>query len=81
MEDLRPEEPSDAGVQERLADTAHEEGARTLADEATARLAASGFSDEQIRRWAEVFVATEGSGDPEEFIAWIVDQEHEPGQS
>jgi hypothetical protein len=77
VEDLRPEEPSDAGVEERVADAAHEEGARILADEASARLAASGFTDEQIRRWAEVFVATEGSGDPEEFIAWIVEQEHE----
>jgi hypothetical protein len=76
VEDLRPEEPSDAGVEERVADAAHEEGARILADEASARLAASGFTDEQIRRWAEVFVATEGSGDPEEFIAWIVQQEH-----
>lgn len=64
-------------MQEREADAAHEEGARILADEASARLAASGFTDEQIRRWAEVFVATEGSGDPEEFIAWIVEQEHE----
>ncbi|HEX3622561.1 MAG TPA: hypothetical protein VHT97_09615 [Acidimicrobiales bacterium] len=76
MEELRPEEPSDAGVQERLADAAHEEGARILADEARDRLAASGFTDEQIRRWAEVFVATEGSGDPEEFVAWIAQQEH-----
>lgn len=75
MEDLRPEEPSDAGVEERLADAAHEEGARILADEARPRLAAGGFTDDQIRRWAETYVAIEGSGDPEDFIAWIARQE------
>jgi hypothetical protein len=77
VEDLTPEEPSEAGVEEQVADSAHEEGARLLADEALPRLAAAGFSDDQIRRWAEVFVARQGSGDPEEFIAWIAQQEHQ----
>ena len=76
MAELIPEEPRDAGVPERLADTAHEEGARTLANEARARLAADGFSDDQIRDWAETYIATEGSGDVERFVSWIGEQEH-----
>ena len=77
MEDLVPEEPSEAGVVEAVADDAHEEGARVLADEARARLAADGFTDEQIRRWAETFIARKGSGDAEGLIAWIAAEEQQ----
>ena len=75
MTDLTPEEPHEAGVPEKTADAAHEEGARILADEARERLKEKGFTDKQIREWAETYVADEGSGDVDGFIAWIAEQE------
>ena len=75
MTDIVPEDPADAGVTEQVADAGHEEGARLLGDEAVARLAARGFSEDQVRRWAETFIATEGSGDVDAFVAWIAAQE------
>ena len=77
MSDLRPEEPHEAGVPEKVADQSHEEGARILADEARERLKERGFTDEQIREWAETYIAEEGSGDVDSFIAWIADKEGE----
>jgi len=73
--DLTPEEPHEAGVPEKTADASHEEGARILADEARNRLKNQGFTDKQIREWAETYVADEGSGDVDTFIAWIAEQE------
>lgn len=77
--DLTPEEPHEAGVPERVADSSHEEGARILADEAREKLSARGFTDEQIREWAETYIAQEGSGDVDAFVAWIATQEHGNG--
>ena len=75
MSDLRPEEPHEAGVPEKVADQSHEEGARILADEARDRLKERGFTDQQIREWAETYIADEGSGDVDSFITWIEEQE------
>ena len=71
MADLIPEEPHEAGVPERLADAAHEEGARTLANEARSGLNAVGFDDKDVRKWAEAYIAKVGSGDVDDFIRWI----------
>jgi hypothetical protein len=79
MTDLTPEEPHEAGVPEKLADTSHEEGARILGDEARERLKDRGFSDEQIREWAETYIAEEGSGSVDGLIEWIGRQEHRQG--
>jgi hypothetical protein len=76
MSDLRPEEPHEAGVPEKLADRSHEEGARILADEARDKLAPRGFTDQQIREWAETYIAEEGSGSVDGLIAWIARQEN-----
>jgi hypothetical protein len=73
--DLTPEEPHEAGVPEKTADASHEEGARILADEARERLKDKGFTDQQIREWAETYIAREGSGNVDSFIAWIAEQE------
>ena len=79
MSELTPEEPHEAGVPEKLADQSHEEGARILADEARDRLAERGFTDEQIREWAETYIAQEGSGSVDGLIEWIARREHEQG--
>ena len=78
--DLTPEEPHEAGVPEKVADTSHEEGARILADEARGRLRDKGFTDEQIREWAETYIADEGSGSVDAFVAWIANREREGDQ-
>jgi len=73
--ELTPEEPHEAGVPEKVADQSHEEGARILADEARDQLTARGFTDEQIREWAETYIAEEGSGSVEGLIDWIARRE------
>jgi sporulation protein YlmC with PRC-barrel domain len=50
--------------------------ARRLANQAEPMLRAQGFTVEQIRRWAEVYVATEGPGDIDELLAWLDDRRH-----
>jgi hypothetical protein len=75
MADLTPEEPHEAGVPEKVADESHEEGARILGDQARERLKDSGFTDRQIREWAETYIAEEGSGTVDGLIAWIAEQE------
>ena len=79
MTNLTPEEPSEAGVPERVADASREEGARVLADEARERLAGRGFTDRQIREWAETYIATEGSGSVDGLVAWIAEKERDQG--
>lgn len=74
--DLEPEEPREAGVSEADPDVSHVEAARLLADQASDRLQAQGFTDDEIRRWAEAYAREEGSGDVNRFIAWIARQEH-----
>jgi hypothetical protein len=77
VSDLTPEEPHEAGVPEKLADPSHEEGARILADEARDRLKDRGFTEDQIREWAETYIAQEGSGSVDGLIDWIARQEHQ----
>ncbi len=79
VSDLKPEEPHEAGVPEKLADQSHEEGARILADEARDRLTDKGFTDQQIREWAETYIAEEGSGSVDGFIEWIAREERGQG--
>ena len=79
MSELTPEEPHEAGVPEKVADQSHEEGARILADEARDQLTARGFTDEQIREWAETYIADEGSGSVEGLIDWIARRERKNG--
>ena len=79
MSDLTPEEPHEAGVPEKVADASHEEGARILADEAREQLAARGFTDQQIREWAETYIAEEGSGSVDGLIEWIARRERTNG--
>ena len=79
MSDLTPEEPHEAGVPEKVADVSHEEGARILADEAGKQLKERGFTDEQIREWAETYIAEEGSGSVEGLIDWIARRERRQG--
>jgi len=75
MERSDPEGPDEAGVEEVEPDVSHVEGARELADEAAARLRAYGFDDDEIRRWAETYLAQEGSGDVDGLVAWIAERE------
>jgi hypothetical protein len=75
MSDIEPEEPHEAGVPEKVADSSREEGARTLGDQARERLTDKGFTDKQIREWAETYIADQGSGNVDSFIAWIAEQE------
>ena len=79
MSELTPEEPHEAGVPEKVADQSHEEGARILADEARDQLTARGFTDEQIREWAETYIADEGSGSVGGLIDWIARRERKNG--
>ena len=67
-----PQEPSEAGVpEESPADSTAIEAARVLANDAKDRLEPAGFDDEQLRKWAETYIAERGSGDVDAFIAWI----------
>jgi hypothetical protein len=76
-DDLTPQRPRAAGVQEEEPDTGPGvEAARTLANDARERLHDRGFHDDQIRRWADTYIAERGSGDADAFIAWIEAEEH-----
>ena len=60
--DLEPEQPEDEGIEPETPPAMQIEAARVLANEARDRLHEEGFTDEQIRRWAETFVAEAGTG-------------------
>lgn len=72
---LRPAEPHDVGVEERAVDSAHAEAAHLVADQAGRLLRDHGFTDTEIREWADVYVQDEGSGDLGGFLAWIAARE------
>jgi hypothetical protein len=76
MSDIEPERPRDAGVEEETPPTMQIEGARDLADDAKPLLKGRGFTDDQIRRWADTYIADVGSGDVRSFIEWIDRQEN-----
>lgn len=78
MNDIQPERPKEAGVEEATPPTMQVEGARVLADDAKPLLEGKGFSDDQIRRWADTYIAEVGSGDVDSFINWIDKRQEQP---
>lgn len=75
-DDLEPMQPDALGVDDREPDTAHTEAAHLIADQARATLRARGFTDAEIRHWADAYLRTEHSGDTDRFLAWIDTREH-----
>jgi hypothetical protein len=73
---IEPETPAEVGVDREEPDRAHLEGAHVLADEASRRLEARGFTPNEVLEWAEQYLSHEGSGDVEAFLDWIDEQEH-----
>ncbi len=71
MPDVEPERPHDSGVAEDTPSTMQVEGAHQLAGDARPLLEDKGFTDEQIRKWADTYISEEGSGDVTSFVAWI----------
>lgn len=69
--DLAPREPEQEGVVEEMPDQMQYEAARLLANHAKPQLHDQGFDDEQIRSWANTYVAEFGSGSVDDFLAWI----------
>jgi hypothetical protein len=75
MPEPTPATPEEAGVVEEVPELTAIEGARTLGNEARARLHADGFTDAEIDAWAETFIAEKSSGTVDEFVAWIANRE------
>jgi len=76
-DDVIPERPHEAGVPETVPGALSAiEGARLLANEARDRLHADGFTDRQIREWAEAFISDVGAGTVDDLVAWIAAREH-----
>jgi hypothetical protein len=72
-----PESPTEAGVpEEEPAELGQQESANLLANDARERLRADGFTDSQIIRWAETFIAENSAGSADEFVAWITAEEN-----
>ena len=69
--ELKPEHPHNAGVEEQVPELAQIEGGRLLANETAASLRKLGFTDDEIGEWALTYIATQGSGDLDSFLAWI----------
>lgn len=80
-DDLVPEDPHEAGVPEREPDASRIEGAHVLADQAEDVLRPQGFGREQIRDWAQAYVAERGSGDVDDFVDWVRAQERAASDS
>ena len=68
-------DPEAIGVDTTHPELAQLEGAHLLANHARSFLEHCGFTDKQILHWALSFIAQEGSGDVESFVAWIHDRE------
>lgn len=68
---LVPELPREVGVEHLELDITDVEGARLLANEARPVLAAEGFTNDEIREWAEAYFVQHHEGDVGELIAWI----------
>ncbi len=66
-----PKHPDEAGTAREVPELAQIEGAHLLANEARPFLKGCGFTDRQILAWADTYIAKEGSGDVESFVAWI----------
>lgn len=75
-EDLEPALPSEEGVEDETPDLAQIEPAHKLENDARDRLMAKGFTEKEIRHWAETYVAEQGgSADIDDFIDWIAEKE------
>jgi hypothetical protein len=74
-EGLVPEDPSDVGLERVEVDIEDVEPMHELANEAREELRRLGFDDTEIDDWAREYVAHEGPGDVDEFIAWVKQQE------
>jgi hypothetical protein len=72
---LVPEDPSDVGLEPVEVDIVDVEPMHELANEAREELRKLGFDDNEIDDWAREYVAHEGPGDVDEFIAWVQQQE------
>lgn len=66
-----PRHPCETGTHDQIPDLGQLEGAHLLANEAREFLTGCGFSDRHILEWALCYIAEEGSGDVESFVAWI----------
>lgn len=66
-----PRHPCETGAHDQLPDLGQLEGAHLLANEAREFLTGCGFSHKHILEWALCYIAEEGSGDVESFVAWI----------
>lgn len=75
-DELTPAEPHDLGIDDHDPDLAHKEAAHVLADEARRALRHAGFTDSEIRHWADAYVAGQRAGDVGAFLAWIDAREH-----
>ncbi|MGM0618383.1 MAG: hypothetical protein ACQEUI_09620 [Actinomycetota bacterium] len=75
--DLEPAGPEEEGVPDDEPDAMQLEAARLLANEARPGLHEQGFDDEQILAWATTFTARFGSGDVDQFLTWIEEQERQ----
>ena len=64
-------DPESLGVDPAHPDLAQLEGAHLLANHARRFLDECGFTDTQILHWALTYIAQQGSGDVESFVAWI----------
>jgi hypothetical protein len=65
------QDPERAGIRTKHPDLAQLEGAHLLANAARPFLQGCGFNDEQVLHWALTYIANEGSGDVDSFVAWI----------
>jgi hypothetical protein len=74
-QDLIPEDPQDAGVDNSEPDAPRVEGAHVLAEQVGDRLRARGFTDDEILRWAKAFLSSEQSGGGTELLSWIRNRE------
>jgi len=70
-----PHHPHDVGVEETCPELGQIEGAHLLVNESRGFLGGCGFDDRQILEWAEAYIAEQGSGDVNTFIAWIHDRQ------
>lgn len=66
-----PRHPCEHGAHDETPSLAQLEGAHLLANRARPFLTGCGFSDRHILDWALCYIAEEGSGDVESFVAWI----------
>ncbi len=76
MSQLEPGSPEEHGVSSETPELTQIEAARLLANKARPHLQAEGLPDDEIRQWAETFVAEKGgTADVADFVDWIAAQQ------